>query len=84
MSYFVPLDEDTIMQIWQQDPTLVMPFARPFLPANHVANHVDSLVGNRVGSQTDKQTMNTAQEELSAQNTGSGSTCLPTLQASSA
>ena len=72
MSYFVPLDEDTIMQLWQQDPTLVMPFARPFLPANHVSVHRDN------------QSTNIAQEEHSAQNTGSGSTCLPTLQASSA
>ncbi len=74
MSYFVPLDEDTIMQLWQQDPTLVMPFARPFLPANHVAEHIDSHV----------VISSCKQKTTTAQNTDSGSTCLPTLRSSSA
>lgn len=33
MRCFIPVNEDLIMQLWLQDPNLVVPFSRPFFSA---------------------------------------------------
>jgi hypothetical protein len=37
MKCFIALEEDLIMRLWMQDPSLVMPFSRPFITPSQLA-----------------------------------------------
>jgi len=48
MRCFIPLEEDLIMKLWMQDPTLVAPFPRPFVTPSLLAR----LQGERLNAQS--------------------------------